>query len=83
MPKENEPVEYIQKAFTFEEADPTDEQTNIRRLHESLAPYVDTQYLRQLAARQLDLHAALRVSDRERKCSRLSMRFQHSLDHPL
>jgi len=33
---------------------------NLQRLHESLAPYVDTAYLRQLAARQLDLRQALR-----------------------
>jgi DNA repair protein RadC len=61
MSKEGEPAEYIQRTFDFEEYEPFDEQTQrLHRLHESLAPYLDTHSLRQLAARQLDLYQALR-----------------------
>ena len=61
MPKEIEPVEYIQRAFSFEEnAEPAEEDSNLRRLRESLAPYVDMPKLRQLAAEYQDLNQALR-----------------------
>ena len=61
MLKEDEPIEYIQRAFSFEEeAEPGEDDLNLRRLRESLAPYMDMQKLRQLAAEYQDLNAALR-----------------------
>jgi len=61
MLKEDEPIEYEQRAFSFEEnAEPAEEDANLRRLRESIAAYVDMQKLRQLAAEYQDLNAALR-----------------------
>jgi DNA repair protein RadC len=60
MSKENKPVEYIQSVLDFEEAQPVEEDLNLRRLRESLAPYVDMPKLRQLAAEYQDLNQALR-----------------------
>jgi len=54
------PPEYVQRTFAFDDEPQNEEAQRLHRLHESLAPYVDTAYLRQLAARQLDLHEALR-----------------------
>jgi DNA repair protein RadC len=51
---------YIQKAFDFEaELGMTEEVRRLHHLHESLAPYLDTQQLRQLVAEHGDLRAAL------------------------
>jgi DNA repair protein RadC len=54
------PSEYIQRTFVFDDEPLNEEMQKLHKLHESLAPYVDTVSLRQLAARQLDLHEALR-----------------------
>src|SRR5947207_4563023 len=54
---------YVQRAFDFEEEPAERERRDVLRLRESLAPYLDTEQLRQLAASREDLHAALR-SDR-------------------
>jgi DNA repair protein RadC len=55
-----EPTVYIQRAFDFEaELGTTEEVRRLHRLHESLAPYLDTQQLRQLVAEHQDLRAAL------------------------
>jgi len=55
-----EPTAYIQRAFDFEvELGGTEEVRRLHRLHESLAPYLDTQQLRQLVAEHRDLRAAL------------------------
>jgi DNA repair protein RadC len=63
MPKEGEPVEYIQRAFTFEEFEPPEEALHLRRLRESLAPYVDMQQVRQYAAEGIDIRLALRYGE--------------------
>jgi hypothetical protein len=60
MPERFDHRDYIQKTFGFEEFQETEETHNLHRLHESLAPYVDTAYFRQLAREQRDLHEALR-----------------------
>jgi DNA repair protein RadC len=55
-----EPTAYIQRAFDFEvELGTTEEVRKLHRLHESLAPYLDRQQLRQMAAEHRDLRAAL------------------------
>ena len=60
MPERFDPQGYIQKAFDFEaELGATEEVRRLHRLHESLAPYLDTQQLRQLVAEHRDLRAAL------------------------
>src|SRR6266508_6894590 len=59
MSKEGEPLEYIQRAFDFDEAELA-EDVRLRRLREGLAPYVDIPKLRQLVAEHRDLNAALR-----------------------
>jgi hypothetical protein len=59
-----DPTSYIQRSLDFEgEPEDTEESHNLRRLHESLAPYLDIQQLRQLVTTQGDLKAAL-SSDR-------------------
>jgi hypothetical protein len=59
-----DPLEYVQRTLDFDEDEhSTNELGNLRRLHESLAPYLDAQQLRQLVVEHQDLHAALR-SDR-------------------
>jgi DNA repair protein RadC len=60
MPERFDPHGYIQQAFEFEaELGATEEAHKLHRLHESLAPYLDTQQLRQLVAEHRDLRAAL------------------------
>jgi hypothetical protein len=60
MPERFDPYGYIQQAFAFEaELRTTEEAHKLHRLHESLAPYLDTQQLRQLVAEHRDLRAAL------------------------
>jgi len=60
MPERFDPTGYIQKAFDFEaELGTTEEVRRLHRLHESLAPYLDRQQLRQLVAEHRDLRAAL------------------------
>jgi RadC-like JAB domain len=59
-----DPRGYIQEAFDFEmELMDTEEAHKLHRLHESLAPYLDIQQLRQLVAEHGDLREAL-LSDR-------------------
>ena len=61
MPERFDHQGYIQQAFDFEaELGMTEEAHKLHRLHESLAPYLDTQQLRQLVAEHRDLRAALR-----------------------
>ena len=56
MPERFDPHGYIQRAFDFEaELGTTEEVRKLHRLHESLAPYLDTQQLRQLVAYHGDL----------------------------
>jgi hypothetical protein len=52
--------EYVQRTFAFDDEPLTEEMTRLHRLHESLAPYVDAAYLRQLLIQQCDLREALR-----------------------
>jgi DNA repair protein RadC len=54
------PPEYIQRTFAFDEEPLNEEMQKLHRLHESLAPYVDTESLRHLVLLQRDLHEALR-----------------------
>jgi DNA repair protein RadC len=59
---QNEPLGYVQRSFTFEwdDDEPALEAMRVRRLHEGLAPYIDTQQLRRLVAEQRDIYEALR-----------------------
>jgi proteasome lid subunit RPN8/RPN11 len=60
MPERFDSQGYIQRAFDFEaELGTTEEIRKLHRLHESLAPYLDRQQLRQLVAEHRDLRAAL------------------------
>jgi DNA repair protein RadC len=60
MPERFDPQGYIQRVFDFEaELGTTEEVRKLHRLHESLAPYLDRQQLRQLVAEHRDLRAAL------------------------
>jgi DNA repair protein RadC len=64
VPERIEPIGYVQTTFTFEdEGEDSAELSNLRQLHESLAPYLDVPRLRQLVAERSDIYAALR-SDR-------------------
>jgi len=58
------PLEYVQRAFTFdEEAEPPEEEQNLRRLRESIAAYVDIEQVRQYAADGSDIRLALRYDE--------------------
>jgi len=57
MSKENA---YIQRAFDFGDDLAPEEEPNLRRLREGIAPYLDVEQLRQLAAEHGDVYAALR-----------------------
>src|SRR6476660_7168607 len=60
MPERFDHQGYIQQAFDFEaEPGTTEEVRKLHHLHESLAPYLDTQQLRQLVAEHTDLREAL------------------------
>src|SRR6478672_4838832 len=60
MPERFHPEGYIQRTFDFEiEQRMTEEAHQLHRLHESLAPYLDRQQLRQLVAEHRDLRTAL------------------------
>src|SRR6266487_739251 len=63
MSKEGEPVDYIQRAFTFGEFEPPEEDVSRRRLRESIAAYVDMQRVRQYAAEGIDIRLALRYGE--------------------
>jgi len=54
------PSEYIQRTFAFDDEPLDEEMQKLHQLHESLAPYVDTAYLRQLTIQPRDLREALR-----------------------
>jgi hypothetical protein len=55
---------YVQADFFFQiESEPTPEPIHLRKLHESLAPYIDVVSLRRLVAHQEDIYAALRDPD--------------------
>src|SRR6266545_2215308 len=51
---------YIQRAFDFADGQLPEEEPNLRRLREAVAPYLDVNQLRQLAAGHGDIYAALR-----------------------
>lgn len=66
MPERINPSDYIQTTFSLEPEPAiaeTEETQKLIRLHESLAPYIDTEKLRQFVAEHQDLKGALR-SDR-------------------
>jgi DNA repair protein RadC len=62
--RHEESLGYIQTDFfTQFEHDPPLESIHLRRLHESLAPYIDVPHLRRLVAEQRDITEALRTPD--------------------
>ncbi len=60
MNSPEEPLGYVQSTFNFEYDSEPPEKEQLRRLHEGLAPYLDTHKLRRLVAQQQDVHEALR-----------------------
>jgi RadC-like JAB domain len=62
--RHEEPQGYIQTDFITQfETDPPLESIHLRRLHESLAPYIDVPSLRRLVAERRDITEALRIPD--------------------
>jgi DNA repair protein RadC len=62
--KREGPFGYIQTDFiSYFETEPVEEAVHLRRLHESLAPYIDVPQLRRLVAEQQDINEALRTTD--------------------
>jgi DNA repair protein RadC len=60
MEREQRPDEYIQQTIAFDELEPVEEASNLRRVRESLVPYVDLTALRTYAATGIDIRNALR-----------------------
>jgi len=61
VPERENSSDYIQTTFTFEEDRGLIEvPVDLRRLYEGLAPYIDIQQLRQLAAEHGNIYEALR-----------------------
>jgi DNA repair protein RadC len=61
MPEREPTAGYVQWSFDFEEASlGAQEQEKLQLLHDGIAPYLDAQELRRLAAEHEDLFAALR-----------------------
>ncbi len=55
---------YVQTDFiSYIESEPAEEAIHLRRLHESLAPYIDVPSLRRLIAERQDINEALRTPD--------------------
>src|SRR5690242_13503280 len=64
MPRREHSSDYFQESFLPElEGGHTSEPTRLRRLHEGLAPYLDTRELRRIVADYGDIYAALRRPD--------------------
>ena len=63
MPERFDRRGYVQKRFTFEELENSKAIRNLRGLHDGLAPYLDSERLRQLVAEHSDLLAALHSDD--------------------
>ncbi len=63
MSEKEKPPGYLQTSFTFEYDNEPPEQAQLRRLHEGIAPYLDSRKLRRLAAESASLNEALRTQN--------------------
>jgi hypothetical protein len=67
------PSEYVQRTFAFDDEPLNGEAQRLHRLHESLAPYMDIAYLRQLAIEQQLLSRTITLRETQRRARRMCL----------